>query len=229
MKLTLSILMLALLLLVNVSDSNAQEKNAELEKLKAQLAQIGESDSFEIDISGDTETSGTIKIRVVRDVSVTTGINKNNTIITTTKTKKKKITLPEIDLSKISVSDEIINEKFKLDALPVAKCGEINGVGIIQVGVSRDYLVTDNYIYDSDKYPKLSEPYSITVFKNYKYDRASIPRFLWGIIDKDSLGNVAPLIHDLLYEYGGCEDCRQIKYHLTGHLTARKQIRCFSE
>ena len=35
------------------------------------------------------------------------------------------------------------------------------------------------------------------------YDRASIPRIFWLIIDKDSLSNVAPLFHDLLYRYGG--------------------------
>jgi hypothetical protein len=55
-----------------------------------------------------------------------------------------------------------------------------------------------------------SDTYKITVLKGFTYDRASIPRIFWVIIDKDSLGNVAPLLHDLLYRNGGLLPTNQV-------------------
>jgi hypothetical protein len=66
----------------------------------------------------------------------------------------------------------------------------------MQVGATADYDVAEDYIYDSGTY-------KITAWKGFRYDRASIPRIFWVIIDKDSLSNVAPLFHDLLYRHGG--------------------------
>jgi hypothetical protein len=202
MKFSASILTLVLFLLFNVNDSNAQVQNTELEKLEAQLKQIDkESDSVEVKVKGDKENSSTINFTVEREVPV--GNKSNTTTITeATKTKKKDVTLPTIDLSKINVSDEYIDEKIKaIFSKPM--CGEIPGVRLSQINVSRDYMVTEDYIYNSGTY-------RITVFKNFIYDRASIPRVLWVFIDKDSLGNVAPLIHDLLYRNGGVLPTNQI-------------------
>ena len=66
----------------------------------------------------------------------------------------------------------------------------------MQVGATVDYDVVDDYVYDGGTY-------KITAWKGFRYDRASIPRIFWVIIDKDSLSNVAPLFHDLLYRHGG--------------------------
>jgi hypothetical protein len=204
MKFSASVLTLILFLLFNVNDSNAQVKSSELEKLEAQLKQIDkESDSVEVEVNGDKETSGTINITVERKLPVTT-IADTPTIIGASKTKKKKVTLPTIDLSKINVSDEYINEKINAMLSTTApRCGELPGVKLSQVGVSGDYVVLEDYTYNS-------RTYSITVFNGFLYDRASIPRIFWVIIDKDSLGNVAPLIHDLIYRNGGVLPANQI-------------------
>lgn len=66
----------------------------------------------------------------------------------------------------------------------------------MQIGAGVDYRVVEDYTYDSGAY-------RITVLNGFTYDRASIPRVLWVLIDKDSLSNVAPLLHDLLYRHGG--------------------------
>ena len=75
-------------------------------------------------------------------------------------------------------------------------CGSLPGVKLIQLGATRNYEVAEDYLYEPGAY-------KMTVWKGFVYDRASIPRIFWVLIDKDSLGNVAPLIHDLLYRYGG--------------------------
>lgn len=41
----------------------------------------------------------------------------------------------------------------------------------------------------------------ITVPAGFLYDLSSIPRIVWGIISKEDLGTLAPLIHDWLYRY----------------------------
>jgi Protein of unknown function (DUF1353) len=202
MKFSTLVSVLVLFLLFNVNDSNAQVMNSELEKLEAQLKQIDKaSDSVQVKVEGDTETSGKINFIIEREVPVKNK-NKNKTITGTVKTKKKKEKLPEIDLNKIDLSDEYINERIDA-ALSKPMCGSIPGVVLSHIGVSRNYVVMEDYLYNSGTY-------GITVFKNFTYDRASIPRILWAIIDKDSLGNVAPLIHDLLYRNGGILPANQI-------------------
>jgi hypothetical protein len=195
MKFSVSMLTLVLFLLFNVNDSNAQAANSELEKLEAQLKLLDQAgDSVQVKVKGDKETSGTISFTVEREWTVAT-INKNNTIIGTSDTKKRKVDLPAVDLSKVNVSDEYINERIKA-SLTKPTCGTLPGVVLSQVGVGRDYMVLEDYTYNAGSY-------SIIVPREFTYDRASIPRILWVIIDKDSLGNVAPLIHDFLYRNGG--------------------------
>ena len=205
MKFSALILSLVLFLLFNASDSNAQVKSAELEKLEAQLKQLDEADSVEIEIDGDSETSGTITITVTRDVSVTT-TDKNKTIIGTTKTKKKKVTLPTIDLSKITVSDEYIDEKMRAAASSETMCGELPGVVMSPIQGTKKWMVMTEYVYDSGTY-------KITIPKEppFIYDRASIPRIFWVLgIDQGWVGEVAPLIHDLLYQNGGVLPAKQV-------------------
>ncbi len=76
--------------------------------------------------------------------------------------------------------------------------GELPGIKVMQIPSDlKNYQVLEDYSYHADA------GYDITVTKNFVYDRASIPRIFWAIIDKDDLSNVAPVFHDLLYRNGG--------------------------
>lgn len=107
-------------------------------------------------------------------------------------------TLFVVDLSTIEApSSEELNFMIS-DVLnpPVARCGVIPSVVIAQLNASRDYEVQADYTYDTGSC-------RITVPRGFIYDRASIPAIVWPIISPDSLGNVAPLLHDYLYRHGG--------------------------
>ncbi len=43
----------------------------------------------------------------------------------------------------------------------------------------------------------------ITVPEGFKFDLASVPRFIWGLISPFDLSIVAPLVHDFLYFHKG--------------------------
>ena len=203
MKFLALLLTLSFSLLFSVSHSIAQVKNTELEKLETQLKRIEtESNLVKVEVEGGNENSGKFNIIIEREVPVSAGVG-IPTITGSIKTRKKKKTLPTIDLSKIEVSDEYIDEKIK-DAFESNESKKTNcGVGLIQDGVSKNWIVENDYVYDSGVF-------SITVLKGFSYDRASIPRIFWAIIDKDSLGSVPPLLHDLLYRNGGILPTNQI-------------------
>lgn len=101
-----------------------------------------------------------------------------------------------IDLSILTVPEtyilnaiaSIFNRDPNADSFP--------GVEVKQIGNTPIYEVTKDYSY-------AYKGSNITVPKGFRYDRASIPRVFWVVIDKDSLSNVAPLFHDLLYRFGG--------------------------
>lgn len=199
MKLT--VLTVVILLLLSFSIVNQQElsgfqdttvnKTLDLQKLEAQFKQIDEEpDSVEVDVSGNKESSGKMNIVVERKVSFVQNTGKED------KTKTKKETLVDIDLSKVDVPDEYINEKIASAFSTPARCGTLPSVKLSQIDASKIYEVVEDYIYNPGAY-------SITVLSGFKYDRASIPRIFWVVMDKDSLSNVPPLIHDLLYSHGG--------------------------
>lgn len=197
MKISILIPTLVFLLCIT-SNVFSQTAITELQKLETQLKELDkDSNLVDVKVKGK-ENSGKINIVVEREVPGTTV---NTTIISNT--KKKKVTLPTIDLSKLEISDEYINNKMKEVLSSKAQCGELPGVNLTQVGVSQDYEVIDDYIYNSGTY-------TLTVLKGFRYDRASIPRVFWAIIDKDSLGNVAPLLHDVIYRHGGVLPRNQI-------------------
>src|SRR5436190_22997106 len=90
-KFIVSVLILVLFLLFNVNNSNAQEKNLELEKLEAQLNQLDkETGSVQVKFKGDNETSGTINITVERQVPVTNK-NGNKSITGIAKTRRTEV------------------------------------------------------------------------------------------------------------------------------------------
>lgn len=105
-------------------------------------------------------------------------------------------TVLEIDLSKIEVSDEYVEKKFAAASgenrpagCPAVTLRQVAGAGAI-------YEVAMDCVYDAGSY-------QMTAWRGFKFDRASIPRVFWAIIDKDSLSNTAPLFHDLLYSHEG--------------------------
>ena len=218
MKLVALALALFLLLIPSYKPSgipqNTQVKNAELLKLEAQFKQIDEeSDPVKVKVTGDKEPSGNLNISVEREVPTVATTEDSGNVKTSKRAAKKKSaktkeTLLDIDLSRIQVPDEYIKEKVDSAFSPQTRCGTIPGVVLSQIEVSVNYVVTQDYIYNSDAY-------SITVLKGFPYDRASIPRIFWVIIDKDSLGNVAPLLHDLLYRHGGVLPQNQVSPYRT--------------
>lgn len=192
MKLTT--LAVILLLTSSVYTVNGQEKAKQLDdatmlkiqklrELEAQLDSLPAS--AEVKTKGDDSSTITIEWK---ETLTDTASNKDNR----SKTQTKRL---DINLNELDVPDEYIDEKIKA-ALTEGKCGELPGVVIRHIGLTRHYELVENYIYKAGSY-------TISVLVPFVYDRASIPRWLWVLLDKDSLGNVAPLIHDLLYRHGG--------------------------
>jgi len=110
-----------------------------------------------------------------------------------------------LDLSLIEIPNEVISEAVSTVFLrdPGAKAGSLEGVKVKQLGASENYEVVEDYSY---KYGENQ----ITVPKGFVFDRASVPRVFWIIIDKDSLSNVAPVFHDFLYRNGGKVDPKKL-------------------
>ena len=137
---------------------------------------------IDVKISGDLESTGTLKVKVERDAESSNLVKQEYLF----------------DLSIIigSVPDSIINQIMSAILLRRSSVGQLEGVKVKQRGSSPYYEVVDDYTYDFGNH-------KITVPKGFVYDRASIPRVFWLLVDKDSLSNVAPLFHDLLYKYGG--------------------------
>jgi Protein of unknown function (DUF1353) len=118
-------------------------------------------------------------------------------------------TLLEVDLSTIPApSEEELTGMIADVFTSGAKCGTIPSVVIAQLGTGRDYEVQADYTYDAGAC-------RITVPKGFVYDRASIPAIVWPIISPDSLGNVAPLLHDYLYRHGGRLPRSQVRPYRT--------------
>ena len=149
-------------------------------------------------------TPGTVKVRVSgkreSDASINVAVETTQLMAPSTEGgKEEKATTTktlDIDLKDIDVPDEYIDQKVAASFLAETQIGNCPGVKVSQIGATRDYDVVEDYVYDSGTY-------KITAWKGFRYDRASIPRIFWVIIDKDSLSNVAPLFHDLLYRHGG--------------------------
>ncbi len=209
MKLT--VLTLFLLLVCNVSavrrgTSSFQEQTTnatpEIQKLEAQLKQVDEeSGPVDIHLSGNTDAPGYLRITVKRTVApASTATVEDSSKGSTSKTVN--VDLLSVDVSKLEIPDKYIDDKIQAMSKQ-SMCGSLPGVKLIQLGASRNYQVIDDYLYDAGTY-------KMTVGKGFVYDRASMPRIFWVLIDKDSLGNVAPLIHDLLYRSGGALPKNQV-------------------
>lgn len=195
MKFTLLLVSLLLSTIIFVpppkADSKAQEtdKLAEVRKLEAQLKELERNPgTVKVNVSGKAEASANIDVAVV-GMKPSTESGQEGQFTTSRKSLN-------VDLQNIDVPDEYINEKIAFSFSPDRQIGTCAGVRVMQVGATQDYDVVDDYVYDNGTF-------KITAWKGFRYDRASVPRIFWVIIDKDSLSNVAPLFHDLLYRHGG--------------------------
>jgi hypothetical protein len=214
---------LALFLILLPSFANAQEqprvaettaaKIENLRKLEAQLKEIdllGESAKVQVKVEGDKESSLTIKItaaQVSNETEIAQESKESNS--------KTRPTLFNLKLTEADIPDEYVDQKINEFFKTLSSCGSIPSVVVSQIGVSPNYKVEKDYLYEDPNY-------KITVFKDFVYDRASIPRVFWVLSDKDSLGNVAPLLHDLLYRHGGVLPAN--RYLLTENFRARTRI-----
>ncbi len=200
----------ALFLILLSSVANAQEQPhidaataAKIEKLRKLEARLKELDEYgqhakvQVKVEGDQESSLAVKI-TAEDVPLSA-----ETVQTSEAGKSTKPLLFNLRLTDADIPDAYVDQKIKDFFEAPNRCGSIPSVVISQIGVSADYKVEQDYSY-------LVPAYTITVFKGFVYDRASIPRVFWVLIDKDSLGNVAPLLHDLLYRHGGALPANQV-------------------
>ena len=53
------------------------------------------------------------------------------------------------------------------------------------------------------EYSLTYQGHTLTAHEGYSFDLSSVPRALWWLIAPNELSIVAPLFHDLLYEYRG--------------------------
>lgn len=161
-----------------------------IQQLEDVLDQYKTEQSVDVSATGDNETSGKLTLKFDRGltaVAATAGGGHLDPL------------LPEpyeFDLSILSIPDTLITQIVIAVFSKENPAGSLPGVKVMQIGSSDEYEVVDDYTYQF-------RDYKITVPKGFRYDRASIPRIFWVVIDKDSLSNVAPLFHDLLYRYGG--------------------------
>ena len=65
------------------------------------------------------------------------------------------------------------------------------------------YLVEEQCWHLEQTYRYQDDASLITVPQGFKFDLASVPRFIWGLISPFDLSIVAPLVHDFLYFHKG--------------------------
>lgn len=172
-------------------------QNVDLLKLEEQFKQIDkQSRSVKVQVTGEEESSAKVSVSAIEsEPPPVGGSGDGGSEAKAQPGGEQEETLLNLDLSKINVPDEYIEAKMA-KAFTAPMCGTIAGVKVSQIGAGADYVVVEDYTYDGGAY-------QLTVLSGFTYDRASIPRVFWVLIDKDSLGNVAPLVHDLLYRSGG--------------------------
>ena len=188
MKLALAFTVISLITFSNyqqqpVVPDSSKAKLENLKKLEDRLRRLDElpESSVDVKVKDEDATSLNLNLKVEQGADALTAAE---------------ACAINLKLDDDDVPDEYVEDKLEEVMLRKTDCGSLKGVVVMQVGVGKDYEVQQDYVYDAGDY-------KITVKKLFTYDRASIPRIVWPIIDKDSLGNVAPLIHDLLYRSGG--------------------------
>jgi len=185
-------------------------ESAEIRALKSEFSQIDAASRLnEVDVSvnieGDNQSTGKINISVLRQpqrsMTATTGgperrADNTNRVNGRTADNPLHLEMFSFDLSILDIPDILITQTIVSVFTKTNAVGELAGVKVKQVGATAIYEVVEDYTYQYG-------PYKITVPRGFVYDRASIPRIFWVLMDKDSLSNVAPLFHDFLYRNGG--------------------------
>ncbi|HEY0349425.1 MAG TPA: DUF1353 domain-containing protein [Pyrinomonadaceae bacterium] len=162
-----------------------------IEKLQAQLNDIDKlykEGSVEATISGEPGSPFSLVVSATNPPAVES-VDENAAPIESL--------LNVVNLNTIAVPQDFIDDAVDRIFSNPNPGGDLPGIKVMQIGATKDYVVVEDYAYHADA------GYDITVLKDFKYDRASIPRIFWAIIDKDDLSNVAPVFHDLLYRHGG--------------------------
>ena len=168
---------------------------SELEKLEAQLKDL-EQEAGTVKVSSKSDGKIVVLEKFSEElVAAKVAGAKDVSDVSDSMSKLSTRTVLEIDLSKIEVSDEYIEKKFAA-ASSKNRPAACPAVDLRQVRATPIYEVVTDCVYDSGGYRMIA-------WQGFKFDRASIPRAFWAIIDKDSLSNTAPLFHDLLYSHAG--------------------------
>jgi hypothetical protein len=161
-----------------------------------------------------------IVVRRVRDVAVGESDDEEDVAY---KASGPGGTILSLDIAEFQPSDDEVQDRSRL-LLKSHKVGTMAPVALRQVDATYKYILTEEYPLEI-RHEHLKRPLSeeerddllrrspgattvpsltvITAKPGFEFDRASIPKQVMFIIDKDELSNVPPLFHDLLYRYGG--------------------------
>lgn len=155
---------------------------ATIQELQNRFKQIDREagSTAEVELSGETESSAKLTV---------------STNVVAFSAGSREVSY-EFNLGGVLVPEDLITNVITAIFSRKDNPGSLEGVQVKQIGATAKYEVVADYTYQWKNY-------RITVPKGFVYDRASIPSLFWIIIDKDSLSNVAPLFHDLLYRHGG--------------------------
>jgi hypothetical protein len=185
----------------------------ELESRFRQIDELAKKSSVDVRVGGDAESSGGLNIVVkekrdpsapARGASPSTG-DKTASVSSATKT------LLDIDLNDVEVPDEYIDARIR--AAVANNNSSLPGAVLRQIGATRNWELVQPYTCTVALGGGIK--FSITAVVPFTYDRASIPRFFWPLIDRDSLSSVPPLFHDLLYKKGGVLPTEQVTPYRT--------------
>ena len=167
--------------------------------LEARLKEIderSESEPVEANLEGENEFSVKLNVTALRRASEGARGMPEALGATESFPAEPGQTLLDVNLSDVDIPDEYVDRKVFEVFSDQGTRGLLPGVAVRQPAAGQDYEVVEDYTYAADGY-------SITAPRGFVYDRASIPRVFWAVIDKDDLSNVPPLFHDLLYRHGG--------------------------
>ena len=101
--------------------------------------------------------------------------------------------------------------EYQPPALPAQAALDVGGIGAFRVARAAGTLPGVPITYDVrrrtwlllEDYSYVYQGHALTAKAGYAFDLSTIPRALWWLIAPNELSIVAPLFHDLLYEYRG--------------------------
>lgn len=149
MKLTA--LAFILLLTSSIYTVNGQDQPKQLDeatKLKIQKLRELEAKLDSLPASAKVKTKGDDSSITIewKETVTETASNKDNRSMTQTRRL-------DINLSELEVPDEYIDEIIRENPLEGSKCGELDGVSIRQIALTRKYELTQpSYVYPGDGY-----------------------------------------------------------------------------